>query len=159
MPKRPFRPHHLELRYKTYFALLTVPKDDQLTLGKTRFFKTTGTGDLKIAQAKADLFVIKWKAEIAKARQNTDDPIINSALELNKMSKSTPWHILQDVIDEETDRLRDETGDFVADAFNAIATGKSQVLETYIPAWEQHQIDRGLVQKNISQELGTVIEK
>ena len=86
MPKRPFRPHHLELRYKTYFALLTVPKDVQLTLGKTRFFKTTGTGDLKIAQAKADLFVIKWKAEIAKARQNTDDPIINSALELNKMS-------------------------------------------------------------------------
>ena len=151
MPKRPFRPRHLELRYKTYFALLTVPKDVQLTLGKTRFFKTTGTGDLKIAQAKADLFVIKWKAEIAKARQKTDDPIINSALELNKMSKSTPWHLLQDVIDEETDRLRDETSDFVADAFNAIATGKSQVLETYIPAWEQHQIDRGLVQKNISQ--------
>ena len=101
MSKRPFRPQHLELRHKTYFALLTIPKDVQHIIGKTRFFKTTGTGDVKIAQAKADLFVIKWKAEIANARQNTDDPIINSALELNKMSKSTPWHMLQDVVDEE----------------------------------------------------------
>jgi integrase len=151
MPKKSFRPQHLELRYKTYFALLTIPKDVQHIIGKTRFFKTTGTGDLKIAQAKADLFVIKWKAEIAKARQNTDDPIINSALELNKMSKSTPWHMLQDVIDEETDRLQRETGEFVADAFNAIATGKAKVLDTFIPAWEQHQVDRGLVAKNISQ--------
>jgi integrase len=151
MSKKPFRPQHLELRYKTYFALLTIPKDVQHIIGKTRFFKTTGTSDVKIAQAKADLFVIKWKADIAKARQNTDDPIINSALELNKMSKSTPWHMLQDVIDEETDRLRDETGDFVADAFNAIAMGNAKVLETFIPAWEQHQVDRGLVAKNISQ--------
>jgi len=151
MPKKPFRPQHLDLRHKTYFALLTIPKDVQHIIGKTRFFKTTGTGDVKIAQAKADLFVIKWKAEIAKARQNTDDPIINSALELNKMSKSTPWHMLQDVIDEETDRLRDETGDFVADAFNLIATGKAKVLDTFIHAWEQHQFDRGLVAKNISQ--------
>jgi integrase len=151
MPKKPFRPQHLELRHKTYFALLTIPKDVQHLLGKTRFFKTTGTGDLKIAQAKADLFVIKWKAEIANARQNTDDPIINSALELNRMSKSTSWHQLQDVIDEETDRLRNEADDFIADSFNAIATGKSKVLDTFIHAWEEHQFERGLVAKNISQ--------
>jgi len=151
MPKKPFRPQHLDLRHKTYFALLTIPKDVQHILGKTRFFKTTGTGDIKIAQAKADLFVIKWKAEIANARQNTDDPIINSALELNRMSKSTPWHMLQDVIDEETDRLRNEADDFVADSFNSIATGNSKVLDTFIHAWEQHQFDRGLVAKNISQ--------
>ena len=151
MPKRPFRPQHLELRHKTYFALLTIPKDVQHILGRTRFFKTTGTGDLKIAQAKADLFVIRWKAEIANARQNTDDPIINSALELNRMASTTPWHLMQDVIDEETDRLRTETNDLVADAFNEIATDKTQVLETFIPAWEKHQIDRGLVAKNIAQ--------
>ena len=151
MTKRPFRPQHLELRHKTYFALLTIPKDVQHILGRTRFFKTTGTGDLKIAQAKADLFVIRWKAEIANARQNTEDPIINSALELNRMASTTPWHQLQDVIEEETDRLRTETNDLVADAFNEIATGKTQVLETFIPAWEKHQIDRGLVAKNIAQ--------
>jgi integrase len=161
MPKRPFRPQHLELRHKTYFALLTIPKDVQHIVGKTRFFKTTGTGDLKIAQAKADLFVIRWKAEIANARQNTDDPIINSALELKRMTSTTPWHLMQDVIDEETDRLRTETSDFVADSFNEIATGKTQVLETLIPAWEQHQIDRGLVAKNIAQmksDLALLIE-
>ena len=52
MSKKPFRPQNLELRYKTYFAVLTVPKDVQYILGKKRFFKTTGTGDIKVAQAK-----------------------------------------------------------------------------------------------------------
>jgi integrase len=151
MPKKSFRPLHLELRYKTYFALLTVPKDVQHILGKKRFFKTTGTGDLRIAQAKAELFVIKWKAEIANARNRSDDPIINSALELNKMLKTTPHHQVLDVIEEETDRLRIETSDLVADTFEQVASGKSKVLDTFISEWEKHQIARGLGIKNVTQ--------
>jgi len=151
MPQRPFRPQHLELRYKTYFALLTVPKDVQHILGKKRFFKTTGTGDLKIAQAKADLFIIKWQAEIANARQNSDDPIIRSALELSRMSKSSPTYLVQDIIENETSRLRNETNEFVAETFEQIATGKAKVLETYIANWEKHQHARGLEEKSISQ--------
>jgi integrase len=151
MPKKPFRAQHLELRHKTYFALLTVPKDVQHILGKKRFFKTTGTGDLRLAQAKADLFVIKWKAEIANARQRSDDPIINSALELNKMLKSSPSHLVHDAIEEETDRLRNDSSDFVADTFEQVATGKSKVLDTFIPEWEKHQLARGLGEKNVSQ--------
>lgn len=150
MPKKPFRPQHLELRHRTYFALLTIPKDVQHIIGKKRFFKTTGTSDLRIAQAKADLFVIKWKAEIANARQRAEDPIINSALELNKMLKSTPRHLVLDVIDEETDRLRDEVGDFTADTFELVATGKSKVLDSYIPEWEKHQLSR-IEEKTVSQ--------
>lgn len=151
MAKKPFRAQHLELRHKTYFALLTVPKDVQHLLGKKRFFKTTGTGDLRIAQAKADLFVIKWKAEIANARQRADDPIINSAMELNKMFMSTPRNMVLDVIHEETDRLRIETNDLIADTFEAVALGKSKVLDSYIPEWKKHQLDRGLEQKTVDQ--------
>jgi hypothetical protein len=106
-------------RHKTYFALLTVPKDVQYILGKKRFFKTTGTSDLRIAQAKADIFVIQWKAEIANARQKADDPIINSALELNKMLNSSPRELVLDVIHEETDRLRIDT---LSRALNLVPT-------------------------------------
>ncbi len=150
MPKKPFRAQHLELRHRTYFALLTIPKDVQHIIGKKRFFKTTGTSDLRIAQAKADLFVVKWKAEIANARQRSEDPILNSALELNKMLKSTPSHMVLDVIDEETNRLRDEVDDLTADTFELVATGKSKVLDSYIPEWEKHQLTR-IEEKTVSQ--------
>lgn len=140
MPKNMFRPKHLELRYRTYFAILMIPKDVQHILGKTRFFKTTGTGDIRVAQAKADVLTIKWKAEIANARQRVGDPYINSALELNRMLKSSPTHLVEDVIEEETGRLRDETNDLIAETFQQIATGKSKVLANYIPDWERHQL-------------------
>ena len=53
-----FRPQHLELRYRTYFAVLTVPKDVQFVLGKKRFFQTTETGDIRIAQLSTPSSVI-----------------------------------------------------------------------------------------------------
>jgi len=65
--------------------------------------------------------------------------------------KSTPTYLMDDVIDEETQRLRNEAGDFVADTFQEIATGKATVLETFIPDWEKHQLARGLVEKTVSQ--------
>jgi DNA invertase Pin-like site-specific DNA recombinase len=42
MPKKSFKPNHLELRYRTYFALLVVPKDVRHIIGKSKFFETTG---------------------------------------------------------------------------------------------------------------------
>ena len=139
-----FRPQHLELRYRTYFAVLTVPKDVQFVLGKKRFFQTTGTGDIHIAQAKADLLVIKWKAEIASARNRTQDPIINSALELNQMMKSVPKHLVHDVQDlmrDEEEAIRNRKGDLVADTFITVATGKSKLLESYADQWEKKQLE------------------
>jgi hypothetical protein len=151
MSKKPFRPRHLELRHKTYFALLTIPKDVQFVLGKKRFFKTTGTGDLRVAQTKAELLVIQWKSEIANARERSDDPIINSALELNKMFKTSSWHQVADVIDEETARLRNENNDLLADTFHSLATGQSKTLDAYIPEWKKHQLARGLKEKTVTQ--------
>jgi integrase len=151
MPQKRFRPDHLELRHKTYFALLTVPKDVQFILGKKRFFKTTGTSDLRVAQAKAELFVIQWKSEIASARQRSDDPIINSALELNRIFKSSPKHLVSDVIDQETERLRFESSDLVAETFNSLATGKSKTLDSFMAEWKRHQLKCGLQEKTVNQ--------
>ena len=156
MSKKPFRPQNLELRYKTYFAVLTVPKDVQYILGKKRFFKTTGTGDIKVAQAKSELFVIKWKSEIANARLKVDDPDIKSALELNQMLKASnkdSFHRSQilDVIEKETDRLKDETHELMSETFNQISLGKSKMLKAYVLEWEKNQRENKLQEKSIAQ--------
>ena len=108
-----FSPTHLELRYRTYFAVLYIPKDVQVALGKSKFFETTGTGDFKVAQSIASMKVIKWKAEIANARSKSDDPVINSASELNRIlkTKTSPTHLVKEIIAEETERLLHTKGE------------------------------------------------
>jgi integrase len=151
MTKKTFRPNHLELRHKTYFALLVVPKDVRHIIGKSKFFETTGTADLKVAQLKANFAVINWKAEIAAARTRTSDPDINSAIELKRMFKTSPGHLVQDVIDAETSRIENEIGLLSAETFNVIATGKRQPLSSFIDEWVKNEQRRGLAEKTIAQ--------
>lgn len=151
MTKKLFKPAHLELRHKTYFALLVVPKDVRHIVGKSKFFETTGTGDIKIAQSLATLKVIKWKAEIAAARTKTSDPDINSAIELQRMFKTTPAHMVQDVIEAETSRIENEIGLLSAATFNVIATGKRKPLTNFIDEWVKNEQRRGLAEKTIAQ--------
>jgi integrase len=151
MTNKTFKPTHLELRHKTYFALLVVPKDVRHIVGKSKFFETTGTGDLKIAQSLATLKVIKWKADIAAARTKTSDPDINSAIELQRMFKTTPAHMVQDVIEGETSRIENEIGLLSAETFNVLATGKRKPLTSFIDEWVKNEQRRGLAEKTIAQ--------
>ena len=144
---------YLVRRYNTYFAELTVPEDVRHLIKKAKFSQTTGTGDRDAAQAITNLIVLKWKSEIAQARQESDDPIINSALELNKLLKSTAnkGNVL-DIIDDEEWKLRHDQGhNHLADAFKKIATGKQKHLKTVLPDWKSHQKLKGLADKTIDQ--------
>lgn len=154
MAKKSFNPTHLELRYKTYYAVLKVPKDVQHIIGRSSFFETTGTGDLRIARSDAALKVIKWKAEIASARSRTEDPILQSALELKRLMKSgtSPRHLVQDVIDDETYRMTEVHGsNILAETFNRVASGKSKVLSELASDWVKHELKRGLENKTVTQ--------
>jgi len=130
---------------------LVVPKDVRHIVGKSKFFETTGTGDPRIAQSLATLKVIKWKAEIATARTKTTDPYVNSAIELNRMLKTTPAHMVQDVIEAETSRIENEIGLLSAETFNVIATGKRKPLISFIDEWVRNEQRRGLAEKTIAQ--------
>jgi integrase len=161
MVSRKFTPKHLELRYRTYFAVLYVPKDVQHIIKKLKYYETTGTGDMRIALAIASIKVINWKAEIANARTSTDDPIIKSAIELNRMLRTSPKHLVQDVIAEETYRLASENSEVVAKVFNELATGQSKPLIDFIDGWIKNETKRGLAKKTISQmqtDVGILIE-
>jgi integrase len=128
-----------------------VPKAVQHIIGKTKFYETTGTSDLKIAQSLASLKVIKWKAEIATARTATEDPILSSATELKRLLGSSPSHLVKEIIEEQTEKLLIEKGELVASTFNAVATGKTKLLVNFIPEWINHQRKRTVSEKTITQ--------
>ncbi len=58
----------IELRNRTYFAYLDVPKDVRAKLKRRIFRKTLKTDSRSVAKRRAAPFVAHWKAEIAKAR-------------------------------------------------------------------------------------------
>jgi len=162
MFKKSFRASHLEFRYKTFYAILYVPKDVRHALGKTKFTKSTKTSDVKIAQQRADAFVIGWQAEIARARLDSDDPIISEALELyNHYSTSDSLlreHVRESIEDRCSDIASTSEGDgIVADIFKKVATGQAQVLSGLIAGWVEHETDKGLKQKTIDQMKRDVV--
>ncbi len=145
------KPSYLDKRYKTYFAVLYVPKDVRHIIGKAKFYKSTETGNRKLAESIASIYVREWQAKIDAARANSNDPIIQSAIEIRKILKSSPAYLVADVIDEEVARLRNENKTLHADSFEVIAKGKKKHLETLIKSWQKNEKDKGLKQKTIDQ--------
>lgn len=68
MAIKSFKASYVELRHKTYFAFLYVPKDVRHIIGKIKFYKSTQTGVLREAEAIASVWVINWKYQIKTAR-------------------------------------------------------------------------------------------
>ena len=144
---------HLVRRYNIYFVELIVPKEVRHILNRTKFSKSTGTNDVKTAQVLANLFVLNWKNEIKRARMKADDPIIDSAIELEKLLKyQTNKDSIKDVIDDEVWKLRHHQENHeLADTFERIATGKQKYLKNLVGDWEEAQEKKGLVKKTIDQ--------
>ncbi len=59
----------IELRYRTYFAYLDVPKDVRGKLGRRVFRRTLQTDSRSVAERRMAPLIAQWKAEIAKARE------------------------------------------------------------------------------------------
>jgi integrase len=156
MVKKTSKPSHLVKRYNKYFAVLYVPKDIQYIIGKAKFSKSTGTDNKKLAETIAQVYVMGWKAEIESARSKSDDPIIQSAKDIRKLLKSSPSHLVKEVIEEEVEKLRSVQKDIHAEVFEQIATGKNQYLEDVAKDWRKHEKERGLSEKTIDQMCSDV---
>lgn len=128
-----------------------IPKDVQHILKKTRFTMTTGTGNYKAALAFASIQVIKWQAEIAKARFKFDDASIVSAIELGRIQQTLHTNHVREVIDKEALRIAIETGQLASAALHDVDAGKRRTLKSFIDAWVKHEERRNLKAKTISQ--------
>ena len=58
MATKSFKASYVELRHKTYFAILYVPKDVRHIIGKLKFYKSTQTGILGEAEAIDEIIII-----------------------------------------------------------------------------------------------------
>jgi integrase len=156
MAKKPFKPSHVELRYRTYFALLYVPKDVRHIIKKAKFYKSTETDNLKQAEAIAAVWVINWKSQIEKARSiiqaNSANADINSAIKLyeEELSNDNPL-LVKEIMEEEEIRIRREQGERPADIFKSLASGKQRYLKNIEPEWLKNETAKGLKEKTIHQ--------
>lgn len=148
---KPSRPSHLERRYNIYYAVLDVPKDVRHVIGKRKYFQSTRTGDIRKAQDRADAMVLAWKAEIQSARTGARDPMVDEALDLLNLMKSSPRHLVRDEIDDRASEIGGLQSDFVADQFRAIALGQQKPLSDLKTKWIAHDQARGLKPKTTDQ--------
>lgn len=65
----------IELRYRKWFAYLTVPADVRAKLGRRVFRQTLRTDSRAVAERRAAILVAAWKAQIedARGKPGTDD--------------------------------------------------------------------------------------
>ena len=59
----------IELRHRTYFAYLDVPKDVRAKLKRRVFRETLQTDSRSVADRRAAPKIAHWKSAIAKARE------------------------------------------------------------------------------------------
>ena len=165
MARESFQASHIELRHKTYYAVLYIPKDVRLVIGKTKFSRSTETGDQRIAERRAAAFALGWQAEISSARHESLDPLIAEAQDLLfNLKTSSSKEFVREIIEDRTNEISSNStlGDIEADEFNKVATGRVQVLSSLIPAWIKHEMEvKGLQQKTLDQmerDVGLLLE-
>lgn len=154
MANKAFRAAHLELRHNIYFAVLYVPKDARLQLNKTKFSKSTETGDVRLAQKRADAFVLSWKIQISQARHKSEDPLLREAqsLLMNLAASSGSLRAeVREIIDTRAAEISSTKDPIIGEEFKLIAAGKRRLLATLTQEWIQLESSRGLKQKTIDQ--------
>jgi integrase len=141
-----FSASHIELRYRTYFAILYVPKDVRMEIGKTKFSKSTRTSDKSLAEKRAAAFVAAWQQQINHARNNPSDPVIAEAQDLLFQLKhsSSPENV-KEIIEQTADQLPTAIGD----EFKQIAYGTAKSLSGLVPGWVQYEKSKDLKPKTI----------
>ena len=160
MARKSFQAANIELRHKTYYAVLYVPEDARHIIGKTKFTRSTRTGDRFLAEKRAAAFVLAWKAEIERARCQTGDELIEEARDLHAhlQRKDLIPGTVEEIIEDRIHEISNNKSKRVAEYFEDIATGNYSPLEPLIAEWEAHEIARGLKQKTINQMVADVNE-
>ena len=149
--KKKFVPKHLLLRHNTYYCVLTVPDDVREQLGTFRFFKTTNSKDENEARIICSLYVADWKKQIKDARIRSSNKVIDSALQLRTLLK-TKGQIVEDEIDEESEKVEKKYGVVAKDIFKKIAKNETKLSDEYFSKWLDFQKKRGLKEKTIKQQ-------
>jgi integrase len=168
MAKKRFKPKNIELRYQTYYAVLTVPENVRGIIGKRKFSKSLETGTERTAELRAAAYVLKWQAQIDAARHRLanpeTNPILESAKQLRDMfleaqNSSDSWRMsdIRDLAMDESYRIaHEQKDDTLGEAFRDVATNKANLLKDLLPQFEKTELQRGLDRKTVEQSVRDV---
>ncbi len=135
-----------------WYAVYYVPADVQPIIGKKKFLRSTKTNDRKEAKLRAGVFVIGWKAEIAKAQgklPNADDNFWES---YRKQYMGADGEDAQLVIEELAEQAASKIKDpEEATLLYKMATGQGTAtkLDSLVDDWKG---SLRIVQKTIDQQ-------
>ena len=160
MATKSFKASYVELRHKTYFAILYVPKDVRHIIGKLKFYKSTQTGILGEAEAIASVWVINWKRLIKVARlrvkknsANTDSVsaitevekqfFADNPLSIKKILEKNYDTISQDIIQKQISIIQSNENEF--------KTTQRRKLKDIESEWLGNEKSKGLKEKTTDQ--------
>ena len=160
MATKSFKASYVELRHKTYFAILYVPKDVRHIIGKLKFYKSTQTGIREEAEAIASVWVINWKRLIKVARlrvkknsANTDSVsaitevekqfFADNPLSIKKILEKNYDTISQNIIQNQISIIQSNENEF--------KTTQRRKLKDIESEWLGNEKSKGLKEKTTDQ--------
>lgn len=154
MTKKPYRASHVEQRHNTFYAVMYVPSDVRLSIGKAKFYRSTKTSDRREAEAIAGVWVMQWKKLIDETR---------SALKRNSNIHNTPIDAQSNEILDSNSNLSSDTSIGVEkyhsqpnqkpidEIVKNLVSEHLQQLNFFEAGWIKNEKDKGLAAKTIEQ--------
>jgi integrase len=131
---------YLEKRRQLYYAVLTIPILARKTLDKSRFIKSTGSGDKRDAQHLANQYVAGWTVLIKNSLGSSESLRLLKAIqwreEIEKTESDIQRKSLEHLLMDETEVVSKQDGYLSAKMFYGIATGKQTPTVLHFGAWK-----------------------
>ncbi len=139
-------PSHLELRRRTWYAVLDVPREVRLVIGKKRLVLSLKTDSLKAAERRVGTVVSQWKMEIEAARRmdpvNADAEWLRKSLAEARAADAASTDddadlagLTIEAIHKQADAIRMTKGEGVSRRFLRHATAGDDLIEPLWTRW------------------------
>lgn len=149
---------YIETRNGKPYAALTVPKEVQLTLGKTKYLKLLELGSPKKNQLEASALVLGWKKEISiakallvKEKANPLLHLIEQALiykrEIGNSVDDEEKQALEEILFDITEQVELKHGTNAAVEFHRVAMDLSTPLLPHYVGWVDYLKSEGYKEK------------
>lgn len=152
---KPFIPRYLELRYNTWFAVYSVPKNLRQFVGKDKYRKSTKTSDLKLAAKIASAYVLEWRQEIDSLSHISSDTYISAALDFNLQLRNSNDVLLNqsrlDTVDKLHSEYKNLDDNYFDDSFKDMVMKPHIILEKHVKPWIKFERNKGLKEKTVDQ--------
>jgi hypothetical protein len=150
----------IELRHRTFFAYLDVPKDVRKVIRRRIFRQTLKTDSRSVAKRRAAPLIAQWKAEVARAREepnHNDAKFWRDALRRAKTPEdrfTIETNLEAHVLDQGLDNTDPKAQRFYGEAFGTLVPATE-----YLEEWLSSSQVKGKTAKMRRVTIGRLSDK